>query len=270
MDKHLLRNHVISLLMRVSLDLNKSPEENASSYFDKAKRLKKKLEGASVILERMEKKRKREERILDAKPKQEAVVDRKKEWYEKFRWFRTSEGFLVIGGRDATSNEIIIKKHTEKGDLVFHTDMAGSPFFVIKKEKGKGIGDASIKEAANATCSFSRAWKLGLKNSDVFHVGSDQVTKEANAGEYLQKGSFMIKGKTTYVDNEVDVAIGSEDGAIMAGPKSAVAKHCEKTVTIIQGDDKPSSIAKKVRSRIGGDLDEIIRALPSGGMKIAK
>jgi len=47
-----------------------------------------------------------------------------KEWYEKFRWFISSDDFLILGGRDATSNEIVIKKHTEKNDLVFHR-----PFF---------------------------------------------------------------------------------------------------------------------------------------------
>ena len=30
--------------------------------------------------------------------------------YMKFRWFISSDGFLCLGGRDATSNEIIIKK----------------------------------------------------------------------------------------------------------------------------------------------------------------
>ena len=46
----------------------------------------------------------------------EKKLERKKsrEWFEKFHWFYTSEGFLCIGGRDSTSNEIIIKKHTDK------------------------------------------------------------------------------------------------------------------------------------------------------------
>jgi len=254
--------------MKIVLDLKISPEENASHYFDKAKQLKRKVAGAKKTILEMDKKKGKEEGILGRREKIEKGPDRKKEWYEKFRWFFTSEGFLVIGGRDATTNEIIIKKHAMKGDLVFHTDMAGSPFFVLKSEPGKEFGEASKKEAADATASFSRAWKLGLKASDVFYVEPEQVTKEARAGEYVTKGAFIIKGKTNYLDNEIDVALGLREEAVMAGPKTAVRTHCKEWVTISQGEGKPSAIAKKIRSKIGGELDDIIRALPSGGMKI--
>jgi len=256
--------------MKITLDLNKSLEENASNYFEKAKKLKKKLKGAENILSEMTKKMGKEQRKEDGREKKEEKAPvRKKLWYERFRWFMSSEGFLVIGGRDATSNEIIIKKHAERDDIVFHTDMAGSPFFVVKSEKKK-IGQDTLNEAANATCSFSRAWKLGLTTTDVFHVSPEQVSKEARSGEYLSKGSFVIKGKTTYINNEMDVAVGIYEGAVMAGPKAAVMSHCPTYFTITQGSDKPSAIAKKIRQKIGGDLDETIRALPSGGMKIEK
>jgi predicted ribosome quality control (RQC) complex YloA/Tae2 family protein len=86
----------------------------------------------------------------------------------------------VIGGRDATSNEIVIKKHTIASDLVFHTDMAGSPFFVLKSstDNTKGLDQQSIKEAADATCSFSRAWKMGLSTQSVFYVNPEQKSSK--------------------------------------------------------------------------------------------
>ena len=126
--------------MRVSLDFTKSVEENAASYFEKAKKAKKKIDGAGKALEISQHKmnklllKRDDEKIAeqDAEEKEKLKVDRKKEWYEKFRWFYSSEEFLVIGGRDATTNEIIIKKNTDADDVVFHTDMAGSPFFVVK------------------------------------------------------------------------------------------------------------------------------------------
>ncbi len=248
--------------MKITLDLTKSIEENASTYFDKAKKLRKKIQGVEDTIERMKVKSERVKRVQEAQPE---TVQRKKHWFEKFRWFYTSDGFLVIGGRDATSNEIIIKKHAEEGDLVFHTDMAGSPFFVIKSD-GKEISQKAIEETANATCSFSRAWKLGLGASDVFYVRPEQVTKEANAGEYLQKGSFMIKGKTNYVDNQIDCAIGIYEGAVMTGPLDSVKAHCKDHLVIVQGESKPSALAKKIQRKIGGEIDEIIRALPSGGL----
>ena len=182
----------------------------------------------------------------------------------------SSEGFLVIGGRDATSNEIVIKKHTEPNDLVFHTDMAGSPFFVVKTE-GKIVGDKTKEEAADATCTFSRAWKLGLQTSSVFYVNPDQVSKKTKAGEFMGKGAFMIYGKTNYANNKVNLAVGiNSSQQIMSGPIDATKKNCEKYAALVQGDEKASSIAKYIQHKTGGSLDEIIRALPSGGFKIKK
>lgn len=252
------------------LDLKKSVEENASDYFEKAKKIKKKINGAEEALKQSLKKLKELEakkEKFDAEEEKKAVLtNRKKEWYEKFRWFISSDGFLVIGGRDATSNEVVVKKHADNGDLVLHTDMAGSPFFIIKSD-GKKIPESTIKEAADATCTFSRAWKLGLQTSEVFYVSPDQVSKKTKAGEYMGKGAFMVYGKSNYIENKINLAVGvTKDNAIMVGPLEAVKKNCEKYVGLIPGDEKVSSTAKKINYKLGGnlDLDEIIRALPAG------
>src|SRR3989338_10960160 len=119
-------------MARLVLDLNKSIEENASDYYDNAKRIKKKILGAEVALqksylklEELESKREKDE---EKEQKQSALKERKKEWYEKFRWFLSSDGFLVVGGRDAPSNKIALKKNTESNTLVFHPAIAGPPF----------------------------------------------------------------------------------------------------------------------------------------------
>ncbi len=262
------------LMTRLVLDLKKSIEENASDYFEKAKKIKRKIKGAEEALQKSIKKLKdleiKKEKKIEAEEKKKIVKERKKEWYEKFRWFISSDGFLVIGGRDATSNEIVIKKHTEKNDLVLHTDMAGSPFFVIKSNNKK-IPNETIKEAGDAVCTFSRTWKLGLQTTDVFYVNPDQVSKKTKAGEFMGKGAFMIYGKTNYIDNKVNLAIGiTKEKAIMSGPLEAVKKNCEKYVILKQGNEKVSAIAKKINHKLGPnlDLDEIIRALPAGNFKL--
>jgi len=261
-------------MVRLVLDLKKSIEENASDYFEKAKKIKKKLKGADIALKQNLKKLKEMEskkEKSDAKEEQlKKIPERKKEWYEKFRWFFSSDGFLVLGGRDATSNEIVVKKHTDKNDLVLHTDMAGSPFFVIKSGNKK-IPESTIEEAADAVCTFSRAWKLGLQTSDVFYVTPDQVSKKTKAGEYMGRGAFMIYGKTNYINNKINLAIGiTKENAVMSGPVEAIKKNCEKYLILNQGDEKVSSIAKKISYKLGPglDLDEIIRALPAGNFKL--
>jgi len=106
--------------MEIKLSLKKSIEQNAAGYFEKAKKSRKKIAGAKKIIEEQKRaleklKRKKAEEIEKERQRQEYLktkAERRKEraWYEKFRWFFTSEGFLAIGGRDATSNEIVVKK----------------------------------------------------------------------------------------------------------------------------------------------------------------
>jgi predicted ribosome quality control (RQC) complex YloA/Tae2 family protein len=248
--------------MRIELDIRKTVEENAAVYFEKAKKAKKKHEGAkkALLLGQKKQKAKKAEEQTPQKVK-------KREWYEKFRWFVSSEGFLVLGGRDATTNEILIKKHTQKNDLVLHAELAGSPFVVIKTQNKKP-GSATINEAGEFCASFSRAWKEGYSSAQVYHVKPEQVSKKAKHGEYLAKGSFMIYGKRTYLEPSINVGVGVYNGKVMAGPVSAIKKHCEHYVEIMQGNQKASDVAKKIQKILQADLDEIIRALPPGSLAI--
>ena len=255
--------------MKIKLDITKSLEKNAEVYFEKAKKSKKKLEGANSALAKSYDKLEqiKEQKTIEEKRVKEKV-ERKKKWYEKFRWFHSSEGFLIIGGRDATSNEIVIKKHTDKNDLVFHTEMAGSPFFVIKAEDKK-VGEDTISEVAQATASYSRAWKTGLANADVFYVNPEQVTKEAKAGEFIARGAFMVYGKKNELSAECKLAIGLKEGIIIGGPIESIKAQTDNFVIIIQGNQKASATAKKIKLKLkGGEIDDIIRMFPSGGSKI--
>lgn len=262
--------------MKLTLKLDKTVEQNAAIYFEKAKKAKRKLEGALIALENRKKKlaeltEKQKMEKEKTREKETATKPAKKEWYEKFRWFISSEGFLVIGGRDATTNEIILKKHTEKDDLVFHTDMAGSPFFVIKCSGAPAKPtEISLQEAADATASFSRAWKFGLATLDVFYVKPEQLSKTPEHGEYIEKGAFIARGKRTYIRPQMEIALGIKEGKIISGPLNAVNKQTKEYIVIIQGKDKPSDIAKIFRKRFSGNLDDIIRMLPVGGCKIKK
>ncbi len=272
-------------MVKVVLDIRKSLEANAAVYFEKAKKAKKKVEGATAALERTQRKLKQiQQRQEEEKKKFAAETEEKKSaasrqsaklWFEKFHWFISSEGFLCIGGKDATTNEIIVKKHTDSNDIVFHTELSGSPFFVVKASSGKGgIGTHTIHEAAVATASYSRTWKGGLQSVEVFWVKPEQVTKEAKSGEYISKGAFMIYGKKNYLPVSLELALGlASDGKIMGGPLSAIQVHCSKMVKLIQGDTKPSDVAKKIAHILGVGstyIDEIIRALPAGEFKLVK
>jgi len=260
-------------MTEIKLDIRKSLEKSAATYFENSKKMRSKIEGILETIERFESQlfalEGQEKLAVEAqKNKAERKLVEKK-WFEKFHWFISSEGFLCIGGRDATTNEVIIKKHVDKDDLVFHTEAAGSPFFVIKSE-GKKPGELTIKECAIATISYSRAWKLGLASADVYWIAPEQISKQTETGEYVAKGAFIVRGKKNNIVVEMKLAVGiTKDRKIMGGAPSAVAKNCEKFVNVVQGDDKTSDCAKKILKIFGnGDLNEVVAVLPAGGCRV--
>ena len=266
--------------MHIEIDLNKSVDENAGKYFDKAKKAKKKLEGAKETVAKYKKQLKElegKEQQFQEQEEQKAEKKAKKaanqKWYSKFHHFQSSEGFVCVGGRDATQNEILIKKHTEGNDLVLHTDMAGSPFFIIKNGQDEQCTETTIQEAAQAVACYSRAWKEGHGTADVFYVMPEQVTKEAQAGEALKKGSFMVRGKTQYLHPKLEFAVGKNESEndLVIGPAMAITKVYQDHRIILPGREKKSQIAKKLLKEFKvGDLDELIAKLPAGGSEIKK
>ncbi len=236
----------------LQLDLTRSVQANAAKFYEKAKKSQRKLEGAEKALRRTRTKieelqQKKQQIVKVPKP---PPVRREKAWYEKFRWFHSSDGLLVIGGKDATTNEILIKKHMEPHDIVFHADIVGAPFVLIKTE-GKAPSEHSLKEAAQLAASYSRAWKETFGAVDVYWVHPKQVSKSPPSGQYLKKGSFMIRGTKNYIRNvPLAVAIGvqiKDYARIIGGPPGAISKHTRVYVKIVPGEQKSSQVAKQIR-----------------------
>jgi len=273
-----------------SLDLTRSIPANAANYYERAKKIERKSKGAEKAIRETQTKIGELQRRLEEKT-EEVLVEaplktREKAWYEKFRWFHTSDGFLVLGGRDATTNEILIKKHTESHDVVFHADIAGAPFVLIKTE-GKTPSEQAINEAAQLAASYSRAWKDMLSIINVYWVHPDQVSKSPPPGQYLQKGAFMIHGKKNYVRNvTLRVAIGvvmrENRVEVIGGPPGAIRKHTDIHVEIVHGQQTSSTLSKQIRKIlvekapsewqkqiIQTSLEEIQRFIPSGKGDIA-
>ena len=247
----------------IAIDISKKVNENATFYYAIAKKSRKKIENAKKALQDFT------ERSKNAEKKTGRIrkTERKKDWYERFRWFVTSEGKLVIGGRDATTNDIIVKKYVDKDDLVFHTEAPGSPFVVIKAD-GKEILENEKEEAAQFCASNSRAWGNKLVVADVYCFKKEQIKKEFG----LPKGTFMIYGEREYFKPNLEQAAGlTGDGRVMGGPVNAVKKHCKNYVVVRQGDEKKSDVAKKIKFLIkADDLNEVMQALPPGDCGIVK
>ena len=259
----------------ITIDPKLSIPENAESYYEKAKKAKKKTKGAIIAIENTKK------QLEKIKSKKELAMEnisipKKREkknlkWYEKLRWFITSDNTLVVAGRDAGTNEAVVKKYLDNNDIYLHADIHGASSTVIKLES-KSLNDTILKESGEFAASFSSAWTKGFNTQDVFWVYPDQVSKTPEAGEFLAKGSFVIRGNRNYIRSaRVKIAIGIVDyegKRIMAGPVEALEAHCENYVVLKPGYTKKEAIAKKILHEINEDelisLDDIIRVLPSG------
>ncbi len=264
-----------SSALDLELDLEKSLEQNASAYYEKSKQAKRKLAGLRRAMLDLEKKAARESKKPRA-PK--LAVKRKRAWFESFHWFKSSDGFLVIAGKDAKSNEAAVKKHLEEGDIFLHADIQGGSACIVKAE-GKPIPESTLKEAASFAAVRSKAWQQRLASVDVYAVQKSQVSKSAPSGEAFGTGAFMIYGKRKWFrKTALEFAIGllkeKEPLIPMAGPPSPVKKHCIAVFSIGFGKQKKSDVAKALLKRFeekagkGISLEEIISILPGEMLEI--
>ena len=273
--------------------------KTASSLFARAKEMER---GGSSIEEAKDKLQLNIHKLsnqADSIHKKHTFVkqQREKEWYERYRWFITSDGFLAIGGRDASSNSAIIRKYLTEQDLVFHAEVHGSPFFIIKNGR-ISVSQTSLLEVAQATVSYSRAWKDGLSTADSYWVLPGQIRKGAPSGQYLPKGSFVIEGKRNYMKgNEIRLAAGvmvvNNQYSFICGPVNAIKEKSVLYCILLPGGYDPMEITKKLKNELyraskeakytnqneAEDLssyvkaisyDEIITMLPAGKSKISQ
>jgi predicted ribosome quality control (RQC) complex YloA/Tae2 family protein len=255
--------------MEIKLDFTRSAQENANSYYQMAKRLAKKKEGAEKAFHELEKRLKLEKEKPQELEKKRILKLEKKEWYEKFHWFFTSDGMLAIGGRDAHQNEILFSRHFEEKDLFFHADVFGAPVVILKN--GTNAKDETKKEVAQFAASYSRAWQSMLKSVDVYALRKEQVSKSTGKGS-LGTGSFLMKGEREWYRNTALALVAFvKEGKLNIVPRITFEKLVQKStsVVIMQGEQKKSDAAKQISKELNyEDTDTIMRQLPVGGLSI--
>jgi len=269
----------------ISIDFMKTASENASNYYVRAKKLRLKLVRGKEMLKILEK------RLLDMRShveilhiSKEPKIRKRKKWFERFRWFLSTEGFLVLAGRDKSTNRELVRRYMEDDDLFFHIEQPGGAVVLVKTE-GKVVGDETLSQAADYAASFSRAWKEGLSYADVYYVKGKQVLTHAPPKMYIPKGSFYIRGKRTYLRGKLELAIGiweldGEPRVISCPIEASVAMKTK--VHVIPGEMDKLEAAKMIKEALENelkkvtsmslylDLDEIMKALPSGRFRILR
>ncbi|MEM2083895.1 MAG: NFACT family protein, partial [Nitrososphaerota archaeon] len=143
----------LSIKEPISKQLNKLFEE-AKEYEKEKNELLKRINELKIEIEKLISKTLIREEKIEMKP---AI---KESWLNKFRWSYTSNGKLIISGKDIGTNNLLYKKYMENSDLVFHADIKGAPLTILKS--GKECTNEEIIEAAQFSASWSKAWKENI------------------------------------------------------------------------------------------------------------
>lgn len=252
----------------VEINPFKSLQENANSYFEKSKKARAKLKGLEKAMQEL--KAKAENAESAGEERQGPEKKRKREWFEKFRWFYTSKNSLLcIAGKDRQSNEQLVKKHMLPEDLYFHAEIQGAAHCIIKEGIAKAE-EQDKKEAAGFAAVHSKAWSSGISAVDVYSVRPEQVSKQAQSGEALGSGAFMIYGEREWHrKTALEFAVGiDENGRIISGPLEAVKARAKAFERLEPGSIEKSEMAKKLKTAfekktgLKASLDELISAIP--------
>jgi hypothetical protein len=176
---------------------------NARKYYDQKKttatKHEKTIEASSKALKSAEKKIRQD--LKETKITASINKIRKPFWFEKFLWFISTEGHLVIAGRDMQQNEMLVKRYLLKDDVYVHADLHGAASVVVKNKpqaNGQPIPPSTLFQAGIMSVCQSKAWDAKMVTS-AYWVYPDQVSKSAPTGEYLTTGSFMIRGKKNFL-----------------------------------------------------------------------
>ncbi len=249
---------------RIKLDIRKTVPENAGYYYKSGKKAKGKLEGVkkSLVLteEKMEK--------FEVEKKQEKKEKEKIFWFERYRWFLSSNNVLVIGGKDARSNERIVKRYLKETNRYAHADIHGAPSIVVK-----GDDETTLKEACAFSLISSKAWNAKIGSGDAYWVRPEQVSKTPGTGEFVPRGGFIIRGKKNFFRKiKIKVGIGEVEvesvKKLMCAPVSAVKHHSKRYIVFEPGETKKTDFAKQISKMFDCPADKIMGILPPGNVKI--
>ena len=261
--------------LKIPLDYTKGIDANASVLYDKSKEVNDKAKRAEVALnESLAVLEKKEQGFAKEKA---AAANRpqptKQFWFERYKWFITPSGNLVIAGRDAHTNDNIVKKHLKDEDVYVHADLHGAPSTILKK--GRDASQEDQREACIFALAQSKGWVAALTNGSAYWVYTDQVSKTPQAGEFVPRGAFIIRGKRNYEYHlPMELAVGeiTFEGSrkVMCAPLESMKRLSNKYFVIRPGRGKAGKTAAMMAKELMVPEEEVSRILPPGDAEIAE
>ncbi|KAJ6110092.1 hypothetical protein N7486_002327 [Penicillium sp. IBT 16267x] len=197
---------VASRMLSIDIDLGLTPWANASQYYDQKKQASEKqqrtAQSSTKALKSHEKKVTADLKKSLKQEKQVLRQAREPFWFEKFIFFISSEGYLVLGARDAMQSEMLYRRYLKKGDIFIHADLDGALPFVVKNRSGNPdapISPSTLSQAGNLCVATSVVWESKAVMS-AYWAHATQVSKiSETGGGMLPTGAFQIKGEKNFL-----------------------------------------------------------------------
>ena len=281
---------------QATLSLDETVHQNAQRHFEAARKQKDKTSGAVQALEdtvlHLQRAVKKEAK-QQASGKLNKVKRSKRLWFENHRWSMLTGGHLLVGGRDAKGNDSIVKKHLSGADMYLHADLHGAPscslratqgfavdqhkpahipedvpaFRLIDKLGDERITTEKLEEAATLALCWSRAWAGGGAHGTVYSVKPAQVSKTAQTGEYVGKGSFIVRGQRQWfkdLDVQMGIGIVAINGVplLMGGLPETIRSLCQRFAILRPGITKKEQLANRIYKNTGLMTDDVLPVLP--------
>ena len=219
-----------------------------TEVYKERKLWKKKLEGATQAIETST--------PLKSKPTKVAKITIETgRWYQEFHWWMTRGGFLVVGGRSAEQNERLVKSHMRDEHFYFHSDEPGSGSFLLFRESiTTTVSDTDLADTATGVLCLSQNWKSNRTGS-VYWVHAQQVSKTPPSGEFLTKGSFMVRGERNYISvHELCLGYALLENRLMLAPYPIIRAQGGRCLKLIPRPDVKKGNQKEIHKKLGEHL----------------
>ena len=189
--------------------------------------------------------------------------------YKKYRWFYTSTDKLVIGGKSSIQNDSLLSKIIKLpiNLTVMHTSNPGSPFSIILS--GKSPTKSDLEQTAIFTAAFSQTWKQKTKKAEIHMFNSKDLRKEKG----MKSGSWKVSNLKGKLKVPLELYLTKQKSKLRAVPEKSIKLKSEKLLKILPGNIPKEDILSKLEIDFP-DLtfkkEELMQALPAGGIKIEK
>ena len=261
---------------RIPLLIAEPLDASARAIYAEAKVLQRKLRGAREALSESERRLAEPVVVRLPAPTAAEVRAQKPLWFERYRWFVSSEGLLVVGGRDAATNDLLVRRYLRPKDRYVHADVHGAPSVIVKHPESGEIEPTQITmtEAGQFSVAFSKAWRAGLASASAFWVLPDQVSKTGASGEFVARGAWVIHGtKNVLSDLPTELGIGTVEvqGRTLwcAAPPSALRARGRPRFLVSPGEERERpALEVELASSLGLSRSRVQSLLPAGGIAV--